>query len=196
MMLPHRPLRNLTSRTAKRLVTSMSGGADASVFQSYRLILGEVGRSLAAYAGSGVYLDIALGWVAGHPATSPVMLRDEGEGRTSGYTFRTLLSHFWRMVITGGTRGLRFVSALGVAFAIVGFLLAGFLIIRQLFDPVPVQGWTSMVVVLLVCTGTILFALGVIAEYIGVAVHMAMGKPLYLITQDPEEGPLGRGSRT
>jgi len=193
---PHRPLRNLTSRTAKRLVTSLSGGADASVFLSYRLILGEVGRSLAAYAGSGVYLDIALGWIAGPPATSPVMLRDEGEGRTSGYTFRTLLSHFWRMVLTGGTRGLRFVSALGVAFAVVGFLLAGFLIIYQLIDPNPVEGWTSLVVVLLVCTGTVLFALGVIAEYIGVAVNMAMGKPLYLITQDPEEGPLGRGSRT
>ena len=190
---PHGPLRDFTSRNAKRLVTSVSGGADASLFQSYRLILGEVGRSLAAYAGSGVYLDIALGWVAGHPGTSPVTLRDEGEGRTSGYTFRTLLSHFWRMVITGGTRGLRFVSALGVVFALVGFVLAAFLVVRQLVDPAPVEGWTSMIVVLLVCTGTILFALGVIAEYIGVAVNMAMGKPLYLITRDPGEGPLGRG---
>ena len=35
------------------------------MFNSYRLMLGEVGRSVAAYAGSGVYLDVALGWVAG-----------------------------------------------------------------------------------------------------------------------------------
>ena len=46
--------------------------------------------------------------------------------------------------------------------------------------------------VILISTGAILFSLGVIAEYVGVAVNMAMGKPLYLITQDPAEGPLGR----
>ena len=189
---PHSALRNVTSRGAKRVVKSLSGGADASVFHSFRLILGEVGRSVAAYAGSGVYLDIALGWVAGRVTTAPVELRDEGAERESGYSMRSLLSHFWRMVLTGGTRGLRLVSLLGVAFALLGFLIAVFLVIRQITHPVPVQGWTSLTVVILICTGVILFSLGVIAEYVGVAVNMAMGKPLYLITQDPADGPLGR----
>ena len=36
-----------------------------------------------------------------------------------------------------------------------------------------------------------LFSLGIIAEYIGVAVNMAMGKPLYLVVRDPADGPLG-----
>jgi len=188
---PHSAVRNVTSRGAKRVVRALSGGADASVFHSYRLILGEVGRSVAAYAGSGVYLDIALGWVAGRVATAPVDLRDEG-ARESGYSVRSLLSHFWRMVLTGGTRGLRLVSVLGVAFALVGFAIAVFLVVRQITHPAPVQGWTSMIVVTLICTGAILFSLGVIAEYVGVAVNMAMGKPLYLITQDPADGPLGR----
>jgi len=47
----------------------------------------------------------------------------------------------------------------------------------------------------LVSTGAILFSLGVIAEYVGVAVSMAMGKPLYLIVGDPLDGPLGRRGR-
>jgi undecaprenyl-phosphate 4-deoxy-4-formamido-L-arabinose transferase len=50
-------------------------------------------------------------------------------------------------------------------------------------------------VVVLVSTGAVLFSLGVIAEYLGVAVNMAMGKPLYLIVGDPAEGPLGRAAR-
>ena len=41
-------------------------------------------------------------------------------------------------------------------------------------------------------SGAILFSLGVIAEYLGVAVNMAMGKPLYLIVSDPANGPLRR----
>ena len=169
----------------------MSGGADASMFHSYRMILGEVGRSVAAYAGAGVYLDVALGWVAGSPGTAPVPMRSEGE-RQSGYSTRTLLSHFWRMVLTGGTRGLRLVSWLGLTFAVLGVLFAGYLFVQRLFTDDVAQGWTSLMVVLLLCTGAVLFSLGVIAEYIGVAVNMAMGKPLYLITGDPKSGPLGR----
>ena len=47
-------------------------------------------------------------------------------------------------------------------------------------------------VVFLLGTGAILFSLGVIAEYIGVSVNMAMGKPPYLIVSDPADGPFGR----
>jgi glycosyltransferase involved in cell wall biosynthesis len=189
---PHGSLRNATSRGAKRVVKALSGGSAAPLFNSYRLMLGEVGRSVAAYAGSGVYLDVALSWVAGTTVAAPVPMRQEVEGRRSGYSFRTLLSHFWRMVLTGGTRALRLVSLLGLAFALMGAIFAIVLVIRQLVDPEPVAGWTSLVVLVLICSGAILFSLGVIAEYIGIAVNMAMGKPPYLITQDPADGPLGR----
>ena len=47
-------------------------------------------------------------------------------------------------------------------------------------------------ILLMVATGVILFSLGVIAEYVGMAVNMAMGKPLYLPVRDPRQGPLGR----
>lgn len=188
---PHSAFRRFTSRGSKRVINLLSGGADASLFHSFRLVLGEYGRSVAAYAGHGIYLDVALNWVAGQPSTAPVTLRDEGE-RVSGYSFRTLLSHFWRMVVTSGTRGLRMVSVLGASFAGVGILLAGGLAIARIAGNSVLQGWTSLMVALLVCTGVILFFLGVIAEYVGVAVNMAMGKPLYLIIGDPGRSPLAR----
>jgi len=188
---PHALFRRITSTASKRVINLLSSGVDASAFHSYRLVLGEVGRSVAAYAGAGVYLDVALSWVAGKPATAPVTLRDEGE-RQSGYNARTLLSHFWRMVLTSGTRGLRVLSLVGALSALVGFALALWLIAdRVVSDSIP-AGWTSMMVVTLLGVGVTLFFLGVIAEYLGVAVNMAMGKPLYLITGDPASGPLGR----
>lgn len=187
---PHGAFRRITSVVSKRIVNAVSG-TDAGSFHSYRLVLGEVGRSVAAYAGDGVYLDVALGWVAGKPSSAPVTLRDEGD-RQSGYSLRTLLSHFWRMVLTSGTRGLRMVSMLGVAFAVFGVLLASWIALDRVTGDAVIAGWTSLMVVLLLCTGVILFFLGVIAEYVGVAVKMAMGKPLYLLTGDPADGPLGR----
>ena len=191
---PHNMLRNGTSRLAKWVFSTFLTGNSDGVFQSYRLVLGEIGRSVAAYAGSGVYLDVAMGWVAGPTASCPVRLRDEG-ARRSGYSTRALLSHFWHLVLSSGTRALRMVSALGALFALGGISYAIYLlVVRVTTDSIP-QGWTSTMVVVLVSTGAILFSLGVIAEYVGVAVSMAMGKPLYLIVGDPKDGPLGRRGR-
>ncbi|MEJ7743372.1 MAG: hypothetical protein WKF73_12985 [Nocardioidaceae bacterium] len=146
---------------------------------------------MAAYAGAGVYLDIALGWVAGEVATCPVRLRQEAD-RPSGYNLRTLASHFWRMVLTTGTRLLRVVSVLGAIFALFGVLVASVLVVNRFTDSEIMPGWTSVMVVVLLSTGAVLFSLGIVAEYLGVAVNMAMGKPLYLIVEDPQAGPLGR----
>ena len=191
---PHNMLRNGTSRLAKWVFSTFLTGNSDGVFQSYRMVLGEIGRSVAAYAGSGVYLDVAMGWVAGPTASCPVRLRDEG-ARRSGYSIRALLSHFWHLVLSSGTRALRMVSALGALFALGGISYAIYLlVVRVTTDSIP-QGWTSTMVVVLVSTGAILFSLGVIAEYVGVAVSMAMGKPLYLIVGDPKDGPLGRRGR-
>ena len=191
---PHSAFRNLTSRAAKWLFATVLAGGAASSFQSYRLVLGELGRSVAAYAGPSVYLDVAMGWVCRNPSLCRVTLRAEGD-RRSGYSLRSLLSHFWRLVLSSGTKGLRLVSALGVLFAVAGVLYALFLITAHFTSDVAPQGWTSTMVAVLISTGAVLFSLGVIAEYIGVAVNMAMGKPLYVIVGDPADGPLGRGGR-
>ena len=187
---PHGALRNSASKLTKRLLAQLLANHELAYFHSFRLVLGEVGRSVAAYAGSGVFLDVALSWVNDRVAVCQIPLRDEGD-RRSGYSTRRLLSHFWRMIITSGTRGLRLVSIVGIAFAALGAVLALYVIIARFVSEVTVQGWTSVIVAVLLGTGAVLFSLGVIAEYIGVAVNMAMGKPLYLIVSDPADGPLG-----
>lgn len=187
---PHGVVRNAASRGAKWVFGTFLAGGTVSSFQSYRLVLGEVGRSVAAYAGAGVYLDVALGWVVSGVAFCPVALRTEGD-RPSGYSYRRLLSHFWRLVLTSGTRGLRVVSGTGAAVGIIGLLLAVFVVVARATNTITVEGWASVIVVLLLSVGAILFSLGMIAEYLGVAVNMAMGKPPYLIVGDPADGPLG-----
>lgn len=187
---PHGLLRNGASRFAKVSLRYLTGNADAAKFNSFRLILGDVARSVAAFAGPGVYLDVALSWVARTVVTSPVRLSTEG--RPSGYSFASLLSHYRRMVLTGGTKLLRVVSATGLAFAVLGFAMAFIIVGIRIFGDISVAGWASAMVVSLISSGVTLTALGVVAEYIGVAVNMAMGKPLFLMVGDRADGPLGR----
>jgi hypothetical protein len=191
---PHGMVRNLASRSAKWLVARMAKGAAAADFNSYRLVLGEVGRSVAAYAGPGIYLDVAISWVARRASSAPVPMRVEG-GRPSGYDLRRLLSHFWRLVLSSGTTPLRWVSVAGAAALLLAPVVAVVLAVGRATGQWAVPGWTSTMILLMVTTGAILFALGVIAEYVGMAVDMAMGKPLYLPVRDRADGPLGRERR-
>ena len=186
---PHGRLRNAASKTAKALVSKLIVGPNVTDFNSFRLVLGSVGRGVAAYAGSGVYLDVAIAWVAGRFATAPVTLRSEG--RESGYSLRRLTAHFWRLVLTSGTRGLRLVSILGMTFGLLGVLMAIWIVVIKLNNGIGVPGFALTAVILFITSGAILFSLGIVAEYIGVSVNMAMGKPAYVVTTDPADGPLG-----
>lgn len=189
----HGWVRNATSNAAKFVFVRLLSSEQQPRFHSYRLVLGEIGRSVAAYGGAGVYLDVALGWVTQRFASCPVALRDEGD-RQSGYNLRSLASHFWRLVLSSGTRPLRLVSILGLTFAIVGFLAAATVFVGRLVGWIAVEGWASLSILVLVGTGLVLFSLGLVAEYVGVTARMALGKPAFLVVSDLEHGPLGAAS--
>jgi glycosyltransferase involved in cell wall biosynthesis len=188
---PHGPIRNLFSYLAKWIFVRVLG-ANIGRFNSFRLVEGEVARGVAAYCGANVYLDVALSWVVGTSSHCPVELREE-RGRRSGYTFKRLIRHFWQLVLTSGTLPLRLTAMFGVLAIIAAVSFSGFVAWQRLQHKIPVQGWTSMVIVICLFAGFTLISLGIIAEYLGFAVSMAMGKPAYLIVSRPRE-ELGRKS--
>ncbi len=177
---PHGWLRNRLSNLAKWVFIKVLGGADIGRFNSYRLLDGEVGRSLAAYCGHNVYLDVALGWVVARKAHCPVVVR-AGSDRPSGYTFAKLAQHFLRLVLSSGTRPLRCITVLGMLALLLALAISGCALYQKLTAQVEVAGWTSTIIVICFFAGCILFSLGVIAEYLGVALTSSMGKPLYLV---------------
>ncbi len=181
---PHSFFRNLSSAWARWVFTHVLTDGQFPTFSSYRCILGEVGRSVAAFTGPGVYLDVALSWVIARCSICPVQLRAEGRA-PKGYSYSRLSGHFTRLVISSGTKPLRVVGVAGILAALVGIGLAIYVVIGRVSDQVAVPGWTSVTVAVLLVGGAILFTLGVIAEYLGVSVKMAMGTPLYALTSDP-----------
>jgi glycosyltransferase involved in cell wall biosynthesis len=182
---PHGLVRNLFSSLAKWAFVRVLG-ANIGRFNSFRLIEGEVARSVAAYCGANVYLDVALSWVVGVAGRCPVELREE-RGRRSGYTPRRLLRHFWQLVLCSGTLPLRLLALVGVASIVFAALFSVFQIWNRLHSKIPVQGWTSTMIVLCLFAGLTLISIGIIAEYLAFSMGMAMGKPAYLIVSRPRE---------
>jgi len=182
---PHSRARNAASASLKRMVVPVLVGKDRSFyFSSFRLMTGEVARSVAAFANQGVYLDIALRWMVQDSAIADVRFRREGRDR-SGYRLSTLASHFLSLVVSAGARPLRIASLIGLGSAITGFVLVAVVFAQRLLGDIPVQGWTSLMAAFLVIGGLILLMLGVLAEYMGAVVRRSLGAPLYVIANNP-----------
>jgi polyisoprenyl-phosphate glycosyltransferase len=186
---PHSRWRNVTSAAARKIGRWLAG-SNPQTYSSFRLILGTHARAVAAYCGPRIYLDSALSWAIGSVEACTVTTRPEWRAE-SGYRLRTLLSHFWTLVLSSGTRPLRIVTGLGMVCAFAGFAGAIAIAVQQLRTDYDVPGWASVIVALLVTSGLILFALGVVAEYVGALLRTVQGRPLYIVLDDPEAGPLG-----
>ena len=113
-------------------------------FNSFRLIRGEIGRSLAAYCGNSVYLDGALCWVTNRVTTCRVNLRKDNV-RSSGYNYLKLMDHFMRLLFTSRTPPLRIVSFLGGFAILMSIAISTYAIWEKFTNHVPVQGWTRLV---------------------------------------------------
>jgi hypothetical protein len=187
---PHRRWRNATSWLGKMIARGL-GGSELGDFSSFRLIEGHRGRAACAFIGPRMHLDVALTWTIGRVASSTVVAQPEGR-EDSGYSFSDLLSHFWTLVLSSGTRPLRIVSLVGFAAALGGFVAAVVVAWQRLRNGADVQGWASVFIAVIVMGGLILFALGVVAEYVGALLRTVQGRPLFVIGDDPKDGPLGR----
>lgn len=185
---PHGFFRNLFSRFTKKIISVLLTGGEVRNFSSYRLIVGGIGRTLAAYMTNNVYLDVSLSWVAQDIAYCKVGMRREQRER-SGYSRRALVSHFLRLILTAGTRPLRVASLVGIVASLAGVILAGVIAILRVRHGFVVTGWASLFSLVLVIGGLILFLLGVLAEYLGVVVRSSLGRPTYVISDDPAYGP-------
>jgi hypothetical protein len=185
---PHRLWRNATSRLGKAIARGVAG-SELGDFSSFRLMEGHRARAACAFIGPRMHLDVALTWTIDRIARCTVVAQAEGrEG--SGYSVSSLLSHFWTLVLSSGTRPLRIVSLVGFVAALGGFVGAVVAFWQRLGHGNEVAGWASVFIAVVVMGGLILFALGVVAEYVGTLLRTAQGRPLFVIGDDPAHGPL------
>jgi polyisoprenyl-phosphate glycosyltransferase len=185
---PHPWWRNATSAMAKFLANAV-GGSPLRKFSSFRLIEGHRARSACAYMGSRTFLDIALSWTIDRVGLVDVVPSTETR-ENSGYRLSSLMSHFWTLVLSSGTRPLRIVSSFGVLAFVSGSLGAVFISWKRLVHGYTVDGWASVFVAVVILSGAILVALGVIAEYVGALLRVVQGRPTFVIGDDPALGPL------
>ena len=80
-------------------------------------------------------------------------------------------------------RPLRLATWLGLIVSAGAFLLAAALVVARLLGHIPVQGWTSLAVLVLLVGGVQLVTVGALGEYVGRIYNEVRSRPLYLVRE-------------
>ncbi|MES3004035.1 MAG: glycosyltransferase family 2 protein [Pseudomonadota bacterium] len=120
-----------------------------------------------------------------------VILRYERDARHAGET-KWNYWRLWNFAIEGitsfSTAPLKIASYAGFAVAFGAFLFGAKVLLKTMFFGDPVQGFTTLVTVVLFLGGVQLMALGVIGEYLGRVFVEVKRRPLYII-ESVRRGP-------
>ncbi|MCE1254688.1 MAG: glycosyltransferase family 2 protein [Anaerolineae bacterium] len=182
--LPHVWWRNFTSLIAKRLLSMIIGLKTVREIGSYRALRTDLRRAFENYRNPGIIVDALLAWGTTRFASIPVDEAPREQG-VSNYNFFKLLSLVF-LILTGySTMPLRVASLLGfglTAFGLVTFFYVLFVSITQGSLP----GFPFLASVILLFSGTQLFALGIFGEYLARIFDRSMDRPAYMIdTETP-----------
>ncbi len=108
--------------------------------------------------------------------------RNRIEGTTS-YSMKKLVRLLLNNILGFTVKPLRWSIYSGIFFSIMGVLYAMFIVINRLINPEILVGWSSLMVVLLISSGLLLFSVGIVGEYIG-RIYMSINNiPQYVIKE-------------
>ena len=178
-----RGLRDVSSRSYKRIIQWLTGNPHIRSVNSFRLIRGPIARAASGLSSHDTYFDIALSWFTQRVETVRMNLKDRRYIQTgkSGFTFRSLLSHARRLLLSSQLRVLRLGSLLGFFFVFISVVGGIVLVLVRLLAPdsFAPHGWASLMLTVMLMGGLALLLLGLLLEYTTILVLHAHGKPLF-----------------
>jgi len=139
-------------------------------------------NAFADYRGAFVSIDVLLTWGTTRFSACRVPHEYRQEGR-SNYTFFTLIIHALNMLTGFSTLPLQLASLAGFAAMAFGLGLLCFVLARYLIHGVVAPGFTFLASVICLFSGTQLFALGMMGEYLARMHHRMMERPVFAIAE-------------
>jgi len=103
----------------------------------------------------------------------------------SGWSFGKKLTLMIDSITSFSLVPLRLMSLIGFVVAFSGFIYAGIVILNRILGSPP-QGWTGLMVAVLVIGGIQMMMLGVLGEYLWRSLGESRQRPLYIIEEKVE----------
>lgn len=137
---------------------------------------------LVEHAGPNLYLFGLLLWT-GYKFDTVTYTRRERPFGKSRWTFNKKIKYFMDAFVGFSYLPLRLASVVGILLAFLGFAYALFVIFARILTGFPIEGWASLMVVLLLVSGTQLALLGIVGEYLWRNLDETRHRPLFLVDE-------------
>jgi len=178
---PHAWWRNLFSVLTKRLLAQSMGIRTIRDIGAFRAFRTHLRKAFAGYGNPNVILDVLLSWGTSRFATVAVEEKPREVGQ-SNYNLMQLI-RVTMVVLTGfSTVPLRLASMLGFGFTLFGVVVFLYVLTATLLEG-SVPGFPFLASIIALFSGTQLFALGIIGEYLARIFDRSMDRPPYMIQE-------------
>lgn len=101
----------------------------------------------------------------------------------SSWTFSKKLKLFIDSFVGFSYIPIRIMTMIGLGFFLISVLWAAYLIVVRLLGKIPVQGYTTTLVLILFSSGLIMFTLGLLGEYVWRILDATRGRPISIIDE-------------
>jgi glycosyltransferase involved in cell wall biosynthesis len=155
---------------------------DPVAFQvsSFRAFRTEIREAFAAYQSPFVSIDVLLSW--GTTSFSSVGVRHAPrESGKSNYSFWKLFAHAVDLLTGFSVVPLQLASLVGFFFTLFGVAVLVYVIGRYFITGGSVPGFPFLASVIAIFSGSQLFALGIIGEYLARIHRRTMDRPVYIV---------------
>jgi glycosyltransferase involved in cell wall biosynthesis len=175
----HGWLRSQASRSVKSAL-AMAGVPNAQDVSAFRAFRSDLREAFNHVSDPFVSLDVVLSWATTSVRRVPVQMDQRETGR-SGYTLRGLMRHALNMATGYSVLPLRLVTWLGLVVSAFGLVAFASVIYLNWTGQIQVAGFTTVVAMLGLLSGTMMLSLGIIGEYLGRLHVRSMQRPAYLV---------------
>jgi polyisoprenyl-phosphate glycosyltransferase len=148
----------------------------------YRLLSRRAADALATLSERARFLRGMTSWIGFPHAQVPYRRDVRYAGRTK-YPLRKMLRFALDGVTSFSTVPIRLVSLLGLGLVFLSGLYLIWVLYLRLFTDKTVQGWSTVVVLVLVFGGVQLLSLGVVGQYVGRIFEEVKLRPLYIVEE-------------
>lgn len=178
------PLRKALGNLFYWILAALSRGPLNANAADFRLISGRVAKILSTeFQERNMFLRGLFAWIGFRQiGVEYVALK-----RTRGYS-KYSLSRMLQLGVAGiislSTRPLQLGVFIGIGFSLLSVVLIFWAVIEYFIDRTIPDGWTTLVVLLLMFSGIQLTVLGIIGTYIGGIYEEVKGRPRYIIEEE------------
>lgn len=121
-----------------------------------------------------------LTWLGFEYVNIPYVRRKRDIGK-SRWTLKKKIKMFIDSFVAFSFFPIRAISVTGTILGLIAFLYGIFVIIAKFTNLIPVEGWTTMMVVLLFVSSFQMIALGIIGEYVWRALDSSRNRPNFVV---------------